>query len=47
MSLIGPSKGGGGGHGQTGGWADDQVWEAVGASFWIQMIILRTFWKCL
>ena len=28
MSMIRPSKGGGIGHGQTGGRADDQVWEA-------------------
>ena len=43
MSLIGPSKGGGVGQG---GRADDQVWEAVMASLWIQMMIMRTFWKC-
>ena len=43
MRMIGPSKGGGVGQGRTGGRADDQVWEAVGASFWIQMMIVRIF----
>ena len=38
MRRIGPSKGRGVGQGRTMG-ADDQVWEAVGASFWIQMIV--------
>ena len=51
--LIWPSKDGGVGQGRTGtdeggrGGGRYQVWEAVGASFWIQMMIVRKFWKCL
>ena len=43
MRMIGPSKGGGIGQGRMGGRADDQVREAIGALFWIQMMIVRIF----